>query len=77
LYEKFISNPGGYKNLLGQERSALTGKLIRLHPNATGYRVIAETWFEQSLENLIAPDKTNSPITAPILLLLMDDNPNP
>lgn len=76
-YEAFASHPSGYTSLLSQERSLLTGQLIRLHPNNAGYDVIAKTWFDEALVNLIEPDfippEPVAPVGAYLLLLLSDD----
>lgn len=63
-YARFISEPGGWTQLIELDGG------VRLHPNNTGYRVIAETWFEQRLEELIPIDKSHTTMGAIILLLL-------
>jgi lysophospholipase L1-like esterase len=71
LYEAFVNYSGGYTQLLGLENSYLTNQPIWLHPNVTGYQVIAQTWFDQALKDLIEPDPIS--ITGALLLLLLDD----
>ena len=47
------------------------GSVVRLHPTATGYQVIARLWFDSFLVNAIEPV---SPITiSPIINLLLED----
>lgn len=79
MYAAFINYPGGYTQLLGQETNTFNNTLIRLHPNVTGYQVIAQTWFDQALALLvpaeIIPDPP--PVLSPILMLLLDDQPVP
>lgn len=62
--------------LLEQEISVISGLPIRLHPNDTGYRIIAANWFSQALNVLIPrTDGTSSapPIVAPIIQLILED----
>jgi lysophospholipase L1-like esterase len=68
---RFISQPGGWQSLIEQEIDPLTGELIRLHPNDQGYLIIAETWFDQRLKDLI-PGIANINIT-PIISILLSD----
>ena len=70
-YARFIAQSGGWTSLIEQEISVLTGKLIRLHPNNHGYLVIAETWFDSRLRNIIDPEARN--IIAPVISILLDD----
>jgi lysophospholipase L1-like esterase len=71
LFEAFVDYPNGYTRLLGEETSSRTGQRIRLHPNVTGYQLIAQTWFDEALKDLIEPDPTFNP--AAVLMLLLDD----
>ncbi|MBL4671861.1 MAG: SGNH/GDSL hydrolase family protein [Arenicella sp.] len=68
---RFISQPGGWQSLIEQEVDPATGELVRLHPNDQGYLIIAETWFDQRLKDLI-PGISNFNIT-PIMSLLLGD----
>ncbi|MFT5571168.1 MAG: lysophospholipase L1-like esterase [Cryomorphaceae bacterium] len=75
LFEAFVSYPDYYTRLLGEETSSHTGKRIRLHPNVTGYQVIAQTWFAEALAGLIEPDPLPKPISiAGVLMLLLSDD---
>ena len=60
IFTKF-NNAGGFSLLLDG-----------LHPNSTGYNVIANIWFDEYLENAIEPLKSDV-VLAPINLLLLDD----
>lgn len=42
-----------------------------IHPNAAGYRIIAQNWFGQALSNLIRPNRVS---IAPIINFLLDDD---
>jgi lysophospholipase L1-like esterase len=66
---RFISQPGGWQTLIDQETDPITGELVRLHPNDQGYLVIAETWFDQRLKDLI-PGVMNINISPIINILL-------
>lgn len=54
------------------ETSLLTGGLIRLHPNDSGYLRIARNWFNQALRGLIAPLESQATIT-PIINFILDE----
>lgn len=71
-YSAFINHPSGFTSLLTQETSVITGQPVRLHPNVSGYDLIAQTWFDQALAALIEPDR-GSAIPGALLLLLDDD----
>ncbi|MFQ3244300.1 MAG: lysophospholipase L1-like esterase [Arenicella sp.] len=68
---RFISQPGGWQTLIDQEIDPDTGELVRLHPNDHGYLVIAETWFDQRLKDLI-PGIMDINI-APIISILLGE----
>jgi hypothetical protein len=68
---RFISQPGGWQTLIDQEIDPDTGELVRLHPNDHGYLVIAETWFDQRLKDLI-PGIMDINI-APIMSILLGE----
>jgi lysophospholipase L1-like esterase len=70
-YARFISQPGGWTTLIEQEVSTTTGATIRLHPNDQGYLIIAETWFNKRLEDVIPGFSVFS--IAPIINLLLED----
>jgi lysophospholipase L1-like esterase len=70
-YTRFISQPGGWTTLIEQEVSPTTGATIRLHPNDQGYLIIAETWFNKRLEDVIPGFSVFS--VAPIINLLLED----
>ncbi len=72
MHSRFVNHSGGYTQLIDQEISTLTGETIRLHPNNEGYLVIAETWFDQHLKNII-PAIENQTNIAPIISLLLDE----
>ena len=46
-YTRFINEPGSWTQLIELDGG------VRLHPNDSGYLVIAQTWFEQRLQDVI------------------------
>lgn len=70
-FTRFINQPGGWRTLLEQDTNPSTGQLVRLHPNDQGYLVIAETWFDQRLEDRIPGFNKFS--IAPIMTILFDN----
>lgn len=73
LVDQFTDfNQRALSRFFEEERSSITGRLIRLHPNDTGYRVIAGNWFNRALRSLIAPVELPLVIT-PITSLLLDE----
>lgn len=74
MYSKFFNyNPGGFTTLIDLEINSLTNEVFRLHPNDQGYLVIAETWFDQALKDLI-PVVEQDPIhMTQIISILLDD----
>jgi hypothetical protein len=70
-YTRFISQPGGWTTLMEQEVSPTTGQLIRLHPNDQGYLIVAETWFDKRLKDVIPGFSIFS--IAPIMNILLND----
>ncbi|RBP49208.1 SGNH/GDSL hydrolase family protein [Arenicella xantha] len=70
-YARFVAQSGGWRTLIPQEISSLTGELIRVHPNDHGYLVIAETWFDQYLKNIIDPEASFNVV--PVISLLLSD----
>ena len=73
-YQACVDSPGGFGSLLGEETSSVTGKRIKLHPNVSGYNLIAQTWFDQALAGLIEPDSSVFPTAGALFLLLNDDD---
>ena len=73
-YTVFMNYPdGGVLALLqDNEIDPRTNLPVRKHPNTTGYRIIAETWFDRSLRDLIPVSSNN--VAGAIQLLLDDDN---
>lgn len=69
-FNRFISQPGGWQTLIEQEISP-EGELVRLHPHDQGYLIIAETWFDQRLKDLI-PGFADI-YMAPIINILLGD----
>jgi lysophospholipase L1-like esterase len=69
-FARFISEPGGWTQLIELDNG------VRLHPNDTGYRVIAETWFEQRLIDVVPIDKSTAAMSA-ITILLLEETPSP
>ncbi len=66
-YDNFQAN-GGNSVLHDDETIARISE--RLHPNAAGYRVVAQHWFDAALKDLIDPV---APVVAPIIQLLFDE----
>lgn len=69
-YTRFVNQSGGWRSIVQQEVSTTTGKLVRFHPTDEGYMVIAETWFDQYLRDVIKPEQS---LITPIMLLLLED----
>lgn len=57
------------------ERSSRTNAIIRLHPSKEGYTVVAQHWFDATLQQLIEPK--DDAVVAPIIMLLLDDEEQP
>ena len=72
MFARFIAQPGGWRTIVQQEVSVLTGELVRFHPTDEGYLIIAETWFDQYLQNVIQAERPDVNV-APILDLLLND----
>jgi len=70
-FARFVAEPAGWRSLLEQEISLITGDLIRLHPTDHGYLVLAETWFDKRLKDIIEPDPELS--ITPLIYILLDD----
>lgn len=67
LHARFINQVGGFQTLLEDG----------LHPSDEGYLVIAETWFNQFLQGVIsAQPEANDFVIAPILFLLLEEEPD-
>jgi len=70
-YARYLAQPGGWTTLLDREEIRNTGRFIRLHPNDHGYLVIAETWFDKRLRDIIEAEPNM--VMSPILNLLLDE----
>jgi len=66
-FSRFLQDGNGGLDLLDTE--PIGSGTIRLHPSAEGYNVIAQTWFDQFLENVIEPNRI---VISPIINLLLD-----
>jgi len=73
MFARFIAQPGGWRTIVQQETSVLTGELVRFHPTDEGYLIIAETWFDQYLRDVIQAERPDVNVVAPILDLLLND----
>jgi len=69
-YSRFLLQAEGWTTLLDQEVLS-DGSMVRLHPNNHGYLVIAETWFDKRLRDIIAAE--SNIVISPILNLLLDE----
>lgn len=69
-FTRFINQPGGWRTLIEEDNGE------RLHPNNDGYRVIAETWFENRLKDIIPIGKSVGSIAA-VNSLLLSTEPDP
>jgi len=70
-FSRFVNEPGGWQTLIDPELDPDTGQFTRLHPNDQGYLVIAETWFEQRLKDVVPLIPTLNIV--PILDILLND----
>ena len=72
-YTVFTTYPNGGASALLQDNEIdpRTNLPVRKHPNTTGYRIIAETWFNSSLRSMIPV--SSSSFGGAIQLLLEDD----
>ncbi len=66
-YDNFQANGG---NFVLHDDETIARIPERLHPNAEGYRVVAQHWFDAALQDFIEPV---APVVAPIIQLLFDD----
>ncbi len=69
-FTRFLQDGNGGLDLLDLE--FFGGNPIRLHPTDEGYDVIAQTWFDQYLENEIV-EIPQTAVVAPIIQLLLDN----
>ncbi len=69
-YTRFLQDGNGGLDLLDLE--FFSGVPIQLHPTDEGYDVIAQTWFDQYLENEIVEIPPKIPL-APVIQLLLND----
>ncbi len=70
-FARFVAEPTGWRSLLEQEIGRISGNLVRFHPTDRGYLVIAETWFDKRLKNIIEPEVDF--VISPVLDILLDD----
>ena len=69
-FTRFVNQSGGWRTIVQQEVSTISGNLVRFHPTDEGYMIIAETWFDKYLRDVIKPE---SPPLAPVISLLLTE----
>ena len=68
-YARFTSDPNWPNTLMDSTEPANK----KLHPSDAGYLVIAETWFNERLEDIIESDPLPPLVLAGVLYLLLSD----